>query len=86
LSQVLSQLPMAKVVEMQAEHGQGREQRLHALVVEAQGGSPLTVRFDGAHDLIVRILAHEAVVGDGLGIQETSIGLKAVARSRTTHN
>jgi hypothetical protein len=41
LNQVLSQLPMAKAVEMWAEHDEGGEQRLHAPVVEAQGGSPL---------------------------------------------
>ena len=35
LSQVLSQLPMAKAVEMRAEHDQGGEQRLHAPIVEA---------------------------------------------------
>jgi hypothetical protein len=43
---VLAQLPMAKAVEMRAEHDQGGEQRLHAPIVEAQGGSALTVTVD----------------------------------------
>jgi hypothetical protein len=77
LSQVLSQLPMAKAVEMRAEHDQSGEQRLHAPIVEAQGGSPLTVTFNWLHDLLVGSLANEAVVSDGLDVQETSIGSKA---------
>src|SRR5262244_1354856 len=77
LSQVLSQLPMAKAVEMRAEHDQSGEQRLHAPIVEAQGGSALTVTLNWAHDLLVGSLANEAVVRDGLDVEETSIGLKA---------
>jgi hypothetical protein len=68
---------VAKAIQMRAEHDQGREQRLHAPVVEAQSGSPLTVRFNRAHDVVVGFLPNEAVVGDGLDVQETSIGLKA---------
>src|SRR5215467_1933831 len=77
LSQVLSQLPMAKAVEMRAEHDQGGEQRLHAAIVEAQGGSSLTVTVNWVHDLLVGSLADKAVMSDGLDVQETSIGLKA---------
>src|SRR5262249_55312255 len=66
LSQVLSQLPMAKAIEMRAEHDQSGEQRLHAPIVEAQGGSALTVTLNWAHDLLVGSLADEAVVSDGL--------------------
>ena len=50
LSQVLSQLPMAKAVEMRPEHDQSREQRLDPPIVEAQGGTPLTVTLDWTHD------------------------------------
>jgi hypothetical protein len=68
---------MAKAVEMRAEHDQSGEQRLHAPIVEAQGGSALTVTLNWAHDLLVGSLANEAVVSDGLDVEETSIGLKA---------
>jgi len=50
---------------------------LHAWVVEAQGASPLTVTLDWSHDLVVGFLPNEAVMGGGLDVQETSIGLKA---------
>jgi hypothetical protein len=46
-------------------------------IVEAQGGSPLTVTLNWVHDLLVDSLANEAVVSDGLDVQKTSIGLKA---------
>src|SRR5215469_18756762 len=72
-----AQLPMAKAIEMRAEHDQSGEQRLHAPIVEAQGGSALTVTLNWAYDLLVGSLANEAVVSDGLDVEETSIGLKA---------
>jgi hypothetical protein len=50
---------------------------LHAPIVEAQGGSALTVTLNWAHDLLVGSLANEAVVSDGLDVEVTSIGLKA---------
>jgi hypothetical protein len=50
---------------------------LDAPIVEAQGGSPLTVTLDWTHDPLVGSLANEAVVTDGLDVEETSIGLKA---------
>src|SRR5262249_60416017 len=37
----------------------------------------LTVTLNWAHDLLVGSLANEAVVSDGLDVEETSIGLKA---------
>jgi hypothetical protein len=59
---------LAKAVEMRAKYGQGGEQRLHAAIVEAQGGSSLTVTLNGVHDLLVGLLANEAVVSDGLDV------------------
>jgi len=50
---------------------------LHAPIVEAQSGSPLTVTLNRLHDLLVGLLANEVVVSDGLDVEETSIGLKA---------
>ena len=50
---------------------------MRAWVVEAQGASPLTVTLDWSHDLVVGFLPNEAVMGGGLDVQETSIGLKA---------
>jgi len=56
---------MAKAVEMRAEHDQSGEQRLRATIVEAQGGSPLTVTLNWVHYLLVDPLANEPVVSDG---------------------
>jgi hypothetical protein len=67
LSQVLSQLPWQKPLRCRL-NGQGGEQRLHAAIVEAQGGSSLTVTLNGVHDLLVGLLANEAVVSDGLDV------------------
>ena len=67
---------------MRAEHDQSGEQRLHAPIVETQGGSPLTVTLNRLHDLLVGLLANEVVVSDGLDVEETSIGLKADLRQR----
>ena len=37
----------------------------------------MTVTLNWAHDLLLGSLANEAVVSDGLDVEETSIGLKA---------
>ena len=62
---------------LETEDDQHGEKRLHAPVAKAQRGSTLAIDLDRLHHLIKGILTDEAIVGDLLDIQQTSIGSKA---------
>jgi len=62
---------------LETEDDQHGEKRLHAPVAKAQRGSTLAIDLDRLHHLIKGILTDEAIVGDLLDVQQTSIGSKA---------
>ena len=74
--EMVTQLLVAKAIQMHAEQDQGRKQRLRSRIVEAKPRRVLAVLFNRVRNLLIRFLANKAVVGDGLNLQHASVGLK----------
>src|SRR5215472_17628816 len=74
--EMVTQVLVAKAIQVHSEQDQGRKQRLRSRVVEAKPRRALAVLFNRAHNLLIRVLANETVVGDGLNLQHASVGSK----------
>src|SRR5438128_2129757 len=68
---------IGKSSQLQAEHSQDSEERLHTLISEPERRSALAVNFDWFNRLTKRILADRAIVGNLLDVEQTPVSLKA---------
>jgi hypothetical protein len=71
------QIAVGEPVGQQTKGDQGVEQGLDARVGEAQGRHPLPRHCLPLVDLLKGVFAQEAIVAEGLDVQQTSVGLEA---------
>ena len=77
LRQQSAHFAIVEPTQLETENDQHREQSLHSLVAEAQGGRSLPFHLGGTNHPVKRVFAYRAIVRDLLDVEKTPVGLKA---------
>src|SRR5262245_5018623 len=68
-SEMLAEVAVGDPSGQETEADQGRAERLDAILLEAEGGGPLTIDRDGLGDLSEGVQAELAIVADPLDVE-----------------